>query len=193
MIEDKIRKEYLNTYYGKAEDLSTWFNAGLMNRKVAEFLLQKYNSSHKRLLLEAKELMKSDRTKRRINPHHLVLHRYILMFFGLSLECYFKGLLIKTKKIEPLTPDKKSLSKDCLKHLGEKMYKDLFGLPTKTDAETLERLRRAILAGKYPIERDMKENMRAYTAYLDTDIKTAKRMIEKAKQKWQELHFATEK
>ena len=73
------------------------------------------------------------------------------------------------------------------------MYEDLFGLPTEADAETLKRLRRAIFAGKYPIEKNIKENMHAYTAYLDADIKTAKRMIEKAKQKWQELRFATKK
>jgi hypothetical protein len=192
MIEDKIRKEYLTTYYGRVEDLSTWFNAGLMNRKIAELLLQKYNSAHKRFILQTKELMRPEgkKKKRRINPYYLVLHKYILMFFGLSLECYLKGLLIETKKLKPLSPSKKSLSIKCLRHLSPKMYKKVFGNIVQPRADTLARLQRAILAGKYPIEKNIKI-INAYTAYLDFDIKETKLMIKEAKQKWQKLRFTT--
>ena len=110
------------------------------------------------------------------------------MFFGLSLECYLKGLLIKIKKLNPLAPDKKSLSRDCTEHLSEKMFKDVFSAVTVSEAGTIVRLRRAILAGKYPIEKNITK-IDAYTAYLDLDIKTTKRMISDAKQKWQELRY----
>jgi hypothetical protein len=33
LMEDKITKEYLDTYYGRAQNLSTWLAARLMNRR----------------------------------------------------------------------------------------------------------------------------------------------------------------
>lgn len=192
MIEDTIKKEYLYTYYGKAKDLATWFNAGLMNLKVAELLLQKYNSSHKRLKLEEENSIKpfNKIKRRRINPYHLVLHRYILMFFGLALECYLKGLLVKIKKINPLNLDGVSLSQKIIRHLSTEMFKDAIGTTaTAKEADTISRLRRAILSGKYPIEKKVTQFDDAYTAYLNLDIKETKNMIKKAKKKWNEHRF----
>ena len=184
MIKNTIGKVYLNRYYGQANDIATWFNAGYMNLKVAELLLKKYNSAHKRLILEANESVKLDidTKKRRIDPYHLVLHKYILMFFGYSLECYVKGLLIKQRKLNPLNSDGTNLSVKCLKHLSVQMFNNAISRKTTTEEqETIKRLRRAIYAGKYPIENGMTEQLSAYTAYLDSDIKKIKQMIKETK------------
>jgi hypothetical protein len=190
MIQDTLRKEYLNTYYGKAESLATWFNAGRLNLEVANLLLKKYNSSHQRLKLQAEEEIKYgiDAKKRRINPYCLILHKYILMFFGYSLECYLKGLLIQQKKLNPLSTNKTRLSNKCLKHLNSQMFSNAISKPTEQEENTIKRLRRAIDAGKYPIEKEIVK-IDAYTAHLDLDIKKTKKMIEKAKQKWEKLRF----
>lgn len=183
-------EKYLNKYYGQANNLAVWFNAGHMNLKVAELLLKKYNSAHKRLILEVNESMKLgiDAKKRRIDPYHLVLHRYILMFFGYSLECYLKGLLIKEKKLNPLTPDGTNLSNECLRHLSVQMFDNAISKSAITEQETIGRLRRAIYAGKYPIEKGI-TRLSAYTAYLDSDIRKTRQMIKRAKKKWDKIRF----
>lgn len=182
---DKFTEKLLEDYYDQANKLSTWFNAGHMNFVVAELLLKNYNSSSKRQRLQAEEYAQPEgpKKKRRINYYYTVLHKYILMFCGLALECYLKGLLIKTRKLEPLTPDRKSLSAKCLQHLNINMFCDTIGNPTTKERDTILRLRRAIDAGKYPIEKKITK-ITAYTAYLDSDIKETKSMINKAKQKW---------
>jgi len=191
MIEDKLRKEYLSTYYGEADKLSTWFTAGHMNLKVAELLLKKYKSAHKRRQIEAEEsvTLGVNAKKRRIDPYHLVLHKYILMFFGYSLECYLKGLLIHQKKLNPLNSDKTNISNKILIHLSIQMFNDALDKPSKEEKGVIERLRRAIDAGKYPIEKGM-TGLSAYTANLDSDIKETRIMIKKAKKKWDELRFS---
>jgi hypothetical protein len=186
-----INKINKNNFYGKPEELSTWFNAGLMNRIVAELLLKNYKSSFRRLDTQLAELAQpeSNRKKRKkIELHYLLLDKYILMFFGISLECYLKGLLIKTKKINPLSSDKQLLSRDCLKHLDINMFCHAIGKPTKKEKDAILRLQRAINAGKYPVEKD-RTKFDAYTAYLNSDIRETKRMIQKAKQKWDEIRF----
>ncbi len=185
MKDGSLKEKYLNDYYGKAEELSTWFNAGIMNKEVAETLLEKYTSTHK--VLERMHIAKE--FGQDINPHHLHFHRYILMFFGLSLECYLKGLLIKTKKIIPLSEDKKSLSSDILKHLSVKMYQNALGVPSDEFAHTIERLKRAVFAGKYPLEKNL-GHADPYTAYFESDIENAKSMIEKAKSAWDDIRFS---
>lgn len=184
-MDEETNKYYLNRYYNSARNPNTWFSSGEMNKEIAEFLLRKYKSSHKRLVLQAKESIQihGPTKKRRINPYHLTLHKYILMFFGLSLECHLKGYLIKIKKINPLkiTQGKKSLSQDITTHKLKKMYLTAFGTLNTEETHTLERLRRAIEAGKYPIEKSVPW-ISAYTAYLDKDIKKARKMIRKIKE-----------
>lgn len=186
MIKDNILKEYLSTYYGQAEDISTWFNAGKMNLQLAEFLLKKYNSAHKRNNIKANELVQLsiEPKKSRIDPYHLILHKYIMMFFGLSLECYLKGLLIRKGKIIPLNKDGKGLSKKILKHLDDSMFENALRSCNTNEKEVIERLRRAIDNGKYPLETKL-THLNAYTEHLESDIKATRKMILMAKNEWE--------
>lgn len=190
MTRNNTTNEYLERYYAQAEDLNVWFGSGKINLEVAELLLKKYNSSNKRLALQAHEYSKGGLVrKRRINPYHLTLYKHILMFFGLSLECYLKGILIKRKIINPLNADKKSLSSECTRHLSVKMF-SLFRKPTDDESQTITRLQRAVFSGKYPIEKNML-NINTYTGYLDQDIKSARKMIKDLQKDWDKLRFVS--
>ncbi len=184
MLKKEIEKFYIDRYYKQAEDPNSWFGSGIMNQEIAEFLLKKYNSSHKRLLLQSTEtVLNFDKVNiRRINPYHLQLHKYILMFFGLSLECLLKGFLIKIKKVTPLknTKGNFSLSKEIKTHALKSMYLSAFEKYDPGEEDTLERLERAVLAGKYPLESNI-QHISSYTGYFDTDIKKSKLMIKKMK------------
>lgn len=170
------------SWQNRAKDYKAWFAAGKMNLEVMKFLLRKYNSSHKREVLMANEMVTNFDTykKRRINPYHLTLHKYNLMFIGLSLECYLKGYLIKLGKINPIQNNTCSLNKDIKSHNLENYFRKAFGDPKQLELEALKNLKRAIEAGKYPIEKSANE-FHAFTAHHDRDIKIVKQLIRKIK------------
>lgn len=179
-----IQQIFFENYQKTSRMWQSWYGRGKMNFEVAEFLLKKYNSSNKRFLLSANESINSDssqRKKRRINPYHLTLYSYILMFFGLSLECYLKGSLIKNGK-EPVSRDKNNtpcLHKDFCSHNLLKYFKEVFNKePELEQKESLRNLQRCIESGKYPIEKSA-NNCNASTAYLERDIKNSKRIIKR--------------
>ena len=190
---NEINDLYLRRYYNSAERPDIWFASGEMNQKIAEHFLKLYDSYNRRELLQAEESStqveesvtadSNQPKKRRIKARwHGELSPYILMFFGLSLECLLKGLLIKQGKIEPLNKAKRhSLSEDITKHKLECMYKRAFigEIIEKAHCETLERCERAILAGKYRLEKSKNFAGNSYTGYFKEDIPIVRNMIKK--------------
>ena len=122
--------------------------------------------------------------RRRIDPMHLTLFRHVLMFYGLSLECYLKACLVKSKTIEPVDLKKNpvpQLSDAITKHNLIYYFTWVFGVLTEEEAKTLGNLTRAILSGKYLIEKNATNLGYSYSRNFDMDIRTTKKIIKRLK------------
>src|SRR3989338_1417078 len=114
-MKKKVRRQ-------RAENPDSWYAAGEMNKYIAEFLLQKYDSANK---VYKKDLAYSVKQKVSIRDEHS--HRYVLMFYGLVIENYLKACLVKEKKIPIFKDENDCLSHDIKTHKVSKLFKDYFG------------------------------------------------------------------
>lgn len=172
-----------NKWQERVQNPKSWYATALMNEYIANFLLRKYKSYFKRLYSQQEDEIQQGFTgnftakKRGLNDRNGDLFRYILMFLGLSIECYLKSYLIKMNKIQIFKDNGLELSQKITNHNLEAFYKEAFLKIDSCDEKVLKNLTRAIKSGKYPVEKQ--SEYPSYTSDFDNTIKTAKGIIKK--------------
>lgn len=173
-------------YQKSALNPQSWFSDGERNKYIASLLYKKYNSYYRKLILHYEEnpFDISGRNKpirrRGLNDYDGDLHKYILMFFGVAIECYLKAYLIKYKKLKPLHKNSIKLSKE-INHGIVNYYRNAFPEATSNEISTLNALEKAIKDGKYHIAGKVNYSFSFVTYDLDKKIKIANKIINKVR------------
>ncbi|MFH0712599.1 MAG: hypothetical protein V2A55_01980 [Candidatus Jorgensenbacteria bacterium] len=170
-----------------------WRSSAEQNEYLANMLYKRYAGAFRRHAKRMKILLgrpKFSKEKIIREARDMTLHRYVLMFHGLALECYLKAYIAENKKIKPLIKRNKNgnweLQDEILIHNLKRLL-EISRLKMKSadvkaplDSLSLINLERAIRSGKYGIERNA-DFTRAYTADLDRTVVFARKVIQEIK------------
>lgn len=183
-----VQQLKIDYYKNNAQDWKSWFYNGITNEEVAGHLNKQYASYYKRCELFCYETIKGVQ-KRKLQHYKGGWHRYILMFYGLAIECYLKAYLIKNNQITNIVEHKDNLpqlTREIVNHNILNFWKMAFNEVHELDdkeQEIFDNLQRAIKDGKYFIERKFSPQKYAYTAGMSANIKSIQEIIKFIKKK----------
>jgi len=165
-------------YVSRVKGPNSFLASAEINEYIAELLLKKYKNSFRK---QKAEFYKPKSKVKKADFSNQELSRHVLMFFGLSIECFLKNYLIKNKIINPIEirKDGPRLSGDITVHALKSFLRKT---PLKLEDEenaTIENLERATRSGKYSFE--LRHIYPPYTSNFDQDVKNTKKIIKKIK------------
>lgn len=161
-MEKTKLQTFMNDEYRKwASDYLVWISNSKANEAIADLLHHKYESAHEkwRIVQESAMSPKSKALKKQIiNPYLLGMRQPILMWYGASLECALKSLLILKGVIKPVSDHNGSprLSKTIKTHDLSHLYKSAFN---KEAPEVLEFFTNAVRDGKYYVTQEPRSRL----------------------------------
>jgi|GEM_PF-4333280 hypothetical protein len=156
-----------------------WRSTAELNRYIADLLYERYLKAHEKYRKWMEAAATPPFNWRKVSSKTLSdmgLGRYALMFYGLAMECYLKAYIVKQgfDPIQNASTSNPSLKSQFLNHnLSSYMRQALIPSSVSRPTRYIRNLERAILAGKYPFEKNVVE-ANAYTAELDETVKFAK-------------------
>lgn len=161
-----------------------WFSSAQRNEYLGELLYKRYEKAHKKFLKRENTNYPAKLSLEQIfnEAQEMTLHRHVLMFFGLALECYLKAYIVRNRKINTLTilkenrrgnleiSDRTMLSHNLLALI------DMSQLKMSFDSEIFKNLERATSSGKYSIEKNS-DFTRSYTADFEKTVSLVRSLI----------------
>lgn len=159
-----------------------WKESGERNLLVARYLHKKYIGSSKKI-----EKMSNEFKSYKISNNtykFTSIYKNVVMQYGFALECFVKALLIKNKSLQIFSREQQDkLSDGLLNHISINFYihyRNILPVLKKEEFIFIDNLHRAVLAGKYPFEKEP-QIFKSYTGTFDETIIFCNKLIKKIK------------